>query len=313
MNKKKLLSIILCAVCALSLILSFVFTIVNMEEYLEDKISYDDAYAHYELSYAAFLEDKDTYLSEDRRALQQPDGENIVYIDVRGYGIISVELFPQVAPITVNNFKRLAGGGFYDFLTFHRVIENFMIQGGCPEGDGTGGSGTNIKGEFSANGVENKLSHTAGVISMARGGKPNSASSQFFIVHEDSPHLNGQYAAFGKVTIGMDIVDKIAKVKTDANDKPVTPVYIRQVALNRADLAELKEPMPPEALNIFDYFSASIIVAPVFALTLAGAITLGVLYIREEKAAKAARLAEAEAARRAAQAAAHAQKKRKKK
>ncbi len=313
MNKKKLLSIILSAVCAVSLILSFVFAIVNMEDYQADKLAYDKAYAHYELSYAAFLEDKDTYLSEDRRALQQPDSENIVYIDVRGYGIISVELFPEVAPITVNNFKRLASEGFYDFLTFHRVIENFMIQGGDPDGDGTGGSGTTIKGEFSANGVENKLLHTAGVISMARSGKPNSASSQFFIVHEDSPHLNGQYAAFGKVTIGMDIVDKIAKVKTDENDKPTTPVYIRQVALNRADLAELKEPKVPEKLNLFDYFAPSFVFAPVFALTLAGAITLGVLYIREENAAKAARLAEAEAARRAAQAAAHAQKKRKKK
>ena len=131
-------------------------------------------------------------------------------IDVKDYGTITVELYPDVAPSTVENFVSLAKKGFYDGLTFHRIIKGFMIQGGDPLGNGTGGSDKTIKGEFSGNGVNNPLKHTRGVISMARSSDPNSASSQFFIMHEDAPHLDGQYAAFGKVTEGMEVVDKIA-------------------------------------------------------------------------------------------------------
>ncbi|MBQ6387112.1 MAG: peptidylprolyl isomerase [Ruminococcus sp.] len=131
-------------------------------------------------------------------------------IDVKDYGVITVELYPDIAPKTVANFVKLAESGFYDGLTFHRIIKDFMIQGGDPLGNGTGGSDENIVGEFKANGFENNLSHTRGVISMARSNDMNSASSQFFIMHADSPHLDGQYAAFGKVTDGMDVVDKIA-------------------------------------------------------------------------------------------------------
>lgn len=150
-------------------------------------------------------------------------------IVVRDYGTIVVELDADIAPITVANFCKLANEGFYDGLTFHRVITGFMIQGGDPEGNGTGGSSEKIKGEFSANGVKNDITHTRGVISMARSQANNSASSQFFIVHQDSPHLNGQYAAFGHVTSGMDVVDAIcentpvqdANGMVDAADQPI--------------------------------------------------------------------------------------------
>ena len=137
------------------------------------------------------------------------------HINIENYGTIVVELCADQAPETVENFVHLAESGFYDGLTFHRIIEDFMMQGGCPKGNGTGGSGTNIKGEFSKNGVNNTISHTRGVISMARGGGIpeedyyNTGSCQFFIVHKDSPHLDGQYAAFGHVISGMEIVDKI--------------------------------------------------------------------------------------------------------
>lgn len=137
-------------------------------------------------------------------------------IDVKNYGKIKVDLYEDLAPITVKNFVTLAKDGFYDGLTFHRIISGFMIQGGDPLGNGTGGSDKTIKGEFAQNGVENNLSHTRGVISMARSNDPDSASSQFFIVQSDSTYLDGQYAAFGKVTEGMDIVDKICE------DTPVT-------------------------------------------------------------------------------------------
>ena len=160
---------------------------------------------------------------------------NVVVIDVKDYGKITVELYPDIAPITVKNFKKLVSEGFYDGLIFHRVIENFMIQGGCPDGNGTGGytdangNKVTIKGEFSSNGVKNTLAHTAGVISMARSSLPNSASSQFFICHANAPHLNGDYAAFGKVTEGMDVVDAIAKVETNSSDKPLTDVVITSI------------------------------------------------------------------------------------
>ena len=144
---------------------------------------------------------------------------------------IEIELYPEIAPITCENFEKLVKQGFYDGLTFHRVIAGFMIQGGCPLGTGTGGPGWNIKGEFSSNGVKNDLKHTRGVISMARSMMPNSACSQFFIMHQDAPHLDGQYAAFGKVVSGMDVVDEIASVDTDYNDKPIKAQIIKKVTI----------------------------------------------------------------------------------
>jgi len=145
-----------------------------------------------------------------------PSGKHHVEITIKDYGTISVELYGDEAPVTVENFLRLAGDGFYDGLTFHRIIKGFMIQGGDPLGNGTGGSDQTIKGEFSSNGVENPLSHTRGAISMARSQLMDSASSQFFIVHEDSTFLDGQYACFGYVTEGMEVVDAIC------DDTPVT-------------------------------------------------------------------------------------------
>lgn len=143
---------------------------------------------------------------------------------------ITLELYPEKAPETVKNFKKLVDEGFYDGLTFHRVISGFMIQGGCPKGDGTGDAGYKIKGEFAANGFsQNDIKHKRGVISMARTMDPNSAGSQFFIMHADAPHLDGQYAAFGKVVDGIETVDEIASVKTNFNDKPIAPVKIKRV------------------------------------------------------------------------------------
>ena len=145
---------------------------------------------------------------------------NYVHMHVGGYGDILIRLYPDIAPDTVSNFKRLVFENFYDGLTFHRTVRGFMIQGGDPDGNGTGGSSVTIKGEFAENGVENNLKHDRGVISMARSDDPNSASSQFFIMHADSTALNGKYAAFGKVIYGMETVDKIANVQVKAN--PVT-------------------------------------------------------------------------------------------
>ena len=142
---------------------------------------------------------------------------------------IEIELYPDIAPISCENFEKLVNDGFYDGLTFHRGIPGFMIQGGCPLGTGTGGPGWQIKGEFAANGVKNDLRHTRGVLSMARSMMPNSAGSQFFIMHADAPHLDGQYAAFGKVISGMDTVDEIAETETDYNDKPRTPQVMKRV------------------------------------------------------------------------------------
>ena len=150
----------------------------------------------------------------------------IVTITIRDLGDIKCELYPEIAPITVENFVKLASQGFYNGLTFHRVIPGFMIQGGCPDGTGMGGPGYHIKGEFASNGVANNLKHSRGVISMARAMDPDSAGSQFFIMHEDAPHLDGSYAAFGKVTEGIEIVDKIAETRTDYNDKPLEPQII---------------------------------------------------------------------------------------
>ena len=154
---------------------------------------------------------------------------NKVQIEMENGGKIVVELYPDKAPITVENFLSLVNRGFYNGLIFHRVIEGFMIQGGDPEGTGMGGSGKNIKGEFSANGVKNDLRHERGVISMARSQNPNSASSQFFICHAAAKHLDGQYAAFGKVIEGMDVVDEIAKTPTDKYDRPAEEQRMKEV------------------------------------------------------------------------------------
>lgn len=156
-------------------------------------------------------------------------GKHHVDIYIKDMGVISVELDADSAPITVTNFIKLAEEGFYDGLTFHRIREGFMMQGGDPKGDGTGGSANSIKGEFASNGVENPLSHTRGAISMARSSMPNSARSQFFIVHEDSTFLDGEYAAFGYVTEGMDIVDDICENTTGQDESDVVPVENRPV------------------------------------------------------------------------------------
>lgn len=152
-------------------------------------------------------------------------------IKVKDFGTMKVLLDEKAAPITVDNFVKLANKGFYNGLTFHRVIQGFMIQGGCPLGNGTGGPGYTIKGEFINNGVNNPLRHTRGVISMARAMHPDSAGSQFFIMHKDAPHLDGQYAAFGKVVSGMDVVDQIASVRTDFRDRPLKEQKIRTIRL----------------------------------------------------------------------------------
>lgn len=153
----------------------------------------------------------------------------MVVIEMENGGIIRVELCPEAAPITVKNFESLVKEGFYDGLIFHRVIKGFMIQGGDPLGNGMGGSDKKIKGEFRSNGVNNPLRHTRGVISMARSYDPNSASSQFFIMHKDAPHLDGQYAAFGKVVEGMDVVDEIAEIPTDYSDRPKMAMRMKRV------------------------------------------------------------------------------------
>ncbi len=156
----------------------------------------------------------------------------MVTIEMENGKKIKLELYPEVAPITVANFEKLVKSGFYDGLIFHRVIEGFMIQGGDPEGTGMGGSSERIKGEFAANGVKNDLKHTRGVISMARSQNPNSASSQFFIMHKDAPHLDGQYAAFGKVVEGIEVVDEIAATKTDFRDRPLKEQKMKKVTID---------------------------------------------------------------------------------
>lgn len=155
----------------------------------------------------------------------------IVTIEMSNGDIMKLELFPETAPNTVNNFITLVNKGFYDGLTFHRIINGFMIQGGDPDGNGTGGPDYCIPGEFAVNGFDNPLKHSAGVISMARAQHPDSAGSQFFIMHKDAPHLDGSYAAFGKITEGMDIVDKIATCETDWSDAPLAPVVMKKVTV----------------------------------------------------------------------------------
>ena len=156
----------------------------------------------------------------------------IVTITMTDGSVMKAELYPEVAPNTVNNFISLVKKGFYDGLVFHRVIRGFMIQGGDPQGTGMGGPGYSIKGEFTYNGFSNDLKHTPGVLSMARAMDPNSAGSQFFIMHETSPHLDGRYAAFGKVTDGLDVVNKIAEVPTDYSDRPLEPQMIQNMTVD---------------------------------------------------------------------------------
>lgn len=167
----------------------------------------------------------------------------IVKFNIKGYGTMIAELYPEIAPTSVNNFLTLAKDGFYNGIIFHRVIRGFMIQGGCPEGTGTGGPGYGIFGEFSGNGFKNDLKHTEGVLSMARSSNPNSAGSQIFIMHKTSPHLDGQYAAFGKLTEGLDIVDEIANLQTDYMDRPNEDVVIEslEVELNGYEIGEIKK------------------------------------------------------------------------
>ena len=164
----------------------------------------------------------------------------IVTIEMENGKKMTVELYPDVAPNTVKNFVSLCNKGFYNGLIFHRVIPGFMIQGGCPDGTGMGGPGYSIRGEFSSNGIPNPIKHKRGVISMARAMNPNSAGSQFFIMHEDAPHLDGQYAAFGKVVEGMDVVDKIAAAPTDRRDRPIDEQRIKSITI--VDEGQIEEP-----------------------------------------------------------------------
>lgn len=166
----------------------------------------------------------------------------IATIEIEGYGEVKAELYPETAPNTVNNFIALANSGFYDNLKFHRIIKDFMIQGGDPEGNGTGGPGYKIEGEFTSNGFANNLKHTKGVISMARAQDPNSAGSQFFIMTGDAPHLDGEYAAFGKVISGMDVIEKVGNVETKANDVPKKDVIIKSIKVDTKG-QEYKEPV----------------------------------------------------------------------
>ena len=156
----------------------------------------------------------------------------VVTIIMENGDVMKAELYPEVAPNTVNNFISLVKKGYYDGQIFHRVIRGFMIQGGCPQGTGMGGPGYSIKGEFSQNGFKNDLKHTEGVLSMARSMMPNSAGSQFFIMHKDAPHLDGAYAAFGKVTEGMDVVNKIAEERTDYSDRPLKTQKIKSMTVD---------------------------------------------------------------------------------
>lgn len=178
-------------------------------------------------------DDAEQTLDSEQAEANQPtsDTNPIVTIEMDNGDIIRAELFPEIAPMSVRNFIHLINAGFYDGVIFHRVIPGFMIQGGDPNGLGTGGPGYAITGEFTANGFENNLIHERGVLSMARTGDPNSAGSQFFLMHEDSPHLDGQYAAFGKVFDGIEVVDRIAATRTSAGDKPIEEQKMKKVSV----------------------------------------------------------------------------------
>ena len=203
MNKKIIIGIII-ATIVIGIISILIFKVIsnNTEK---SKTTSDNIYEDLEIE-----SENETKNSEEERDMYST-GKHHAKIEIQNYGVIELELDADIAPITVDNFAKLVNEGFYDGLTFHRIIDGFMIQGGDPLGNGTGGSDEEIKGEFSANGVKNSISHERGVISMARSSNFNSASSQFFIVHEDSKFLDGQYAGFGKVTSGIEVVDKICE------------------------------------------------------------------------------------------------------
>ncbi len=169
----------------------------------------------------------------------------VITFEMENGDVMKAELYPEIAPNTVRNFISLIKKGYYDGLIFHRVISGFMIQGGCPDGTGMGGPGYSIRGEFSQNGFENNLEHDKGVLSMARAMHPDSAGSQFFIMHKKSPHLDGAYAAFGKITEGIDVVDKIAETETDYQDKPLSPQVMKKVTVETFG----KEYPEPETLE----------------------------------------------------------------
>lgn len=179
--------------------------------------------------------------NEEQAESKSNDTLPIATITLQGYGDIKAELYPEIAPNTVNNFISLANSGFYNNLKFHRIIKGFMIQGGDPEGNGTGGPGYSIEGEFTSNGFANSLKHTKGVLSMARAQDPNSAGSQFFIMTGDAQHLDGDYAAFGKVISGLNVVEEIEKVKTGTNDVPKEDVVIKSINIDTKGI-EYKEP-----------------------------------------------------------------------
>lgn len=170
--------------------------------------------------------------NENDNLAESTENLPVATIEVEGFGTIQAELYPEIAPNTVNNFIYLSNSGFYDNLTFHRIIKDFMIQGGDPDGNGTGGPGYAIEGEFTSNGIANSLKHTEGVLSMARAQDPNSAGSQFFIMTKSASHLDGDYAAFGKVISGMDVVHEIENVKTGSNDKPKGDVVIKSIKVD---------------------------------------------------------------------------------
>ena len=301
MNKNKLLAILFASLTALCLVLSAVLFFVHHDAYKDASLLYSKELKRYNKDLLAY----ENY----QTALTYNGQENVVFIEVTDFGVITVELDPSAAPITVANFKSLVARSFYDGLTFHRVIEDFMIQGGDPKGDGTGGSAEKITGEFSANGISNPIKHERGVISMARSSAYNSASSQFFIMHKDYPSLNGNYAAFGKVLSGMDVVDAIAVVSTDASDKPKSTVRMKTVTEDAEKLTVLSSPTEPEAVAPrITFHKTELITGGASLLLLFATVFLFVLYAREEAARRAKALADAEAARRAARAAALAQK-----
>ena len=201
---------------------------VDIRDHALYNIGYDQVAVQYPGSHVNYcLGGKSPQLK--RRKTMAEKKNPVITIEMTNGDIIKAELYPDVAPNTVNNFLSLVNKGFYNGLIFHRVIKGFMIQGGCPDGNGMGGPGYCIKGEFSHNGFQNDLAHTEGVLSMARAMNPNSAGSQFFIMHKDAPYLNGEYAAFGQVIDGMDIVNKIAEVRTDYSDRPMKEQKIKSI------------------------------------------------------------------------------------
>lgn len=287
-----------CILLALCFVLSITALIRSFAVYGDEKEAFTQKYGK--------------FLSEDRTALSIEEGENIFYIDVKNYGVIAIELYPEEAPITVANFKKLVSEKFYDGSTFHRVVENFVIQGGAPLGNLMDNSAEEIKGEFSANGIANNIKHERGILSMARlGNNYNSASSQFFIVHKTSANnsasLDGKYAAFGKVVAGMDVVDKIADLPTDYSEKPLYTVEMRTVTADKDSLATKEEVMAQEPV-LSDGFASPFFVISVCAtgFFLVATVVSVLLHsqVKRRAALAAAQAAEAERqARKAAQAA----------